>query len=107
MKSLYKATYSSSNKSCELQWQIKAVVKGRKEPISIYVPKSLLVDDLTKSDIPVSIGRKTMAFIQCFLMQHKETGMSDFVKSSTKRLFAHILKLVLYGLLQLLLSAHC
>jgi predicted ATPase/class 3 adenylate cyclase len=53
-----RATYSASNKAINYAGPVMENVKGRTEPVSLYVPESILKNDSIKSNIHVSIGRK-------------------------------------------------
>ncbi len=74
-----KATYSVSNKSVNYSGQINATVKGSKEPISLYIPKSLLDESLVESDIPVSIGRKNELAILIQAFQNIISGKTECI----------------------------
>ena len=59
-----KTTYSLTNKWLNYGGQIKATIKGQKEPIVLYVPKSIVDDNGLKTAFSISIGReKEMAVL--------------------------------------------
>ncbi len=53
-----KATFKASNKVVKYNEPVVETVKGRTEPVTLYVPERILDSDQIKSNIHISIGRK-------------------------------------------------
>jgi len=59
-----KATFLTSNKTVKYTGPIPEKIKGRPEPVPLYVPEGLSEDDIKRSDDSVSIGRTNeLAFL--------------------------------------------
>lgn len=74
-----KATYNVTNKSVYYSGQINATVKGHSEPISLYIPKIILDNDLVKSNIHGSIGRDNELAELIKAFQNIMFGKSEYI----------------------------
>jgi predicted ATPase/class 3 adenylate cyclase len=74
-----KDTYAVSNKLVNYGGQMNATVKGQKEPIAVFVPKSIMEDGMTESPISVSIGRHEELSVLDASFQNALKGASECV----------------------------
>ena len=74
-----KATYNVANKTVNFSGQMMATVKGHKEPISLFIPKSFFAEEQVLSQEPVSVGRKNEMDLIMAAFKKAATGKSECI----------------------------